>query len=56
IPHQLRSLTAYLPMGRAILQFWLDDKHREARTWTDHREINMVMLATALAPGDYLSI
>jgi len=40
-------------MGRAILQFWLDDKHREARTWTDHREINMVMLATALAPGDY---
>ena len=56
IPDQLRSLTAYLPMGRAILQFWLDDKHREARTWTDHREINMVMLATALAPGDYLSI
>jgi len=56
IPHQLRSLTAYLPLGRAILQFWLDGKHREARTWTDHREINRVMLATALAPGDYLSI
>ena len=56
IPHQLWSLTAYLPLGRAILQFWLDGKHREARTWTDHREINRVMLATALAPGDYLSI
>ena len=56
IPHQLRSLTAYLPLGQAILQFWLDGKNREAGTWTDHREINRVMLATSLAPGEFLSV
>ena len=56
VPHQLRSLTAYLPMGRAIREYWLDGNHRQAHTWSDHREINTVMLAAALSPGEYLTI
>jgi hypothetical protein len=39
-----------------IERFWMDDKNRGASTWTDHREINMVMLATSLAPGRFLAI
>ena len=37
-------------------QFWMDGKNREASTWIEHREINMVMLATSLAPGRFLMI
>jgi hypothetical protein len=34
----------------------LDGKNRRAGTWTEHREINTVMLATSLAPGGFLGI
>jgi hypothetical protein len=46
----------YVPLKEKIEQFWLDDKNREAFTWTEHREINMVMLATSLAPDGFLGI
>ncbi len=50
----LEKLRAHLPMREKILEFWLDPSHHRAGTWTDHQDINRVMLATALAPDGYL--
>jgi hypothetical protein len=56
LQRQLETLTGYLPLAAEIEKFWLDGKNREAETWREHREINMVMLATSLAPEGFLSI
>jgi hypothetical protein len=40
----------------AIRTFWTDPAHRENPTWTDHEDINTVMLATSLAPDGYLGL
>lgn len=50
----LGTLQARLSIRDTVLEFWLDPSHRSAATWTDHRDINQVMLATALAPDGYL--
>jgi hypothetical protein len=50
------ALTKYVPLAGAIERFWLDEKNREAGTWKGNREINIVMLATSLAPGEFLAI
>jgi hypothetical protein len=52
---RLELLTPYLPMAEQIEQFWLDPANQETSTWNDHREINMVMLSTSLAPTVFLS-
>jgi hypothetical protein len=41
-------------MGTAIRDFWRDPRHRAARTWREHADINDVMLASSLAPAGYL--
>jgi hypothetical protein len=46
----------YVPLKERIEQFWIDNKNRQASTWIEHREINMVMLATSLAPSRFLMI
>ena len=38
----------YMPLRETIENFWIDGKNRQASTWIEHREINMVMLATSL--------
>ncbi len=48
-------------MGHRLLierieKFWLKTTSREANTWLAHRDINMVMLATSLAPDGFLQI
>lgn len=53
---QVEALMVYVPLGETIEQFWMESKNREAATWVEHREINMVMLATSLAPGEFLMI
>lgn len=53
---RVQGLAEYLPLGEAIVGFWLDEQNRKAATWLDHREINMVMLATSLAPGEFLKV
>jgi hypothetical protein len=65
-PHQsdrmgtLRGLAKYLadfvPLRGKIEQFWLEKKNRESVTWTGHRAINSVMLATSLSPDSFLEI
>ena len=54
--HRVRALQKYVPLREKIEQFWLDGKNRESGTWTAHREINMVMFATSLAPEGFLGI
>jgi hypothetical protein len=53
---QIERLRHYRPMIDSIEQFWLLQSNREAATWTDHRDINTVMLATSLAPGGFLAL
>ena len=50
------GMQQYQPLAEQIEAFWSDPAHRSSRTWTDHRDINMVMLATSLAPESYLQL
>ena len=53
---QVEAIREYMPIGETIERFWTDNKNRETCNWTEHREINMVMLATSLAPNGFLMI
>ena len=53
---QTENLMRYTPLSNMIEAYWLDDTNRQAESWTGHRDINMVMLATSLAPDGYLSL
>ena len=55
IQARLRALENYAPLRDEIGSFWLDPEHRRASSWSDHRDINEVMLATSLAPDGFLS-
>ncbi len=46
----------YQPLAQEIEAFWSVPAHRASRTWIDHEDINMVMLATSLAPESYLQL
>jgi len=37
-----------------IEAFWRDPEHQRVTTWTEHQDINEVMLATSLAPDGFL--
>ncbi len=52
---RIRNLMRYARLSELINTFWLESKNRESDGWTAHRNINMVMLATSLSPGGYLS-
>jgi hypothetical protein len=44
----IRSLQMYIGGGREIVEFWANEQQRSSSLWQDHRDINDVMLATAL--------
>lgn len=52
------SATLRPPPGLAdeIEAFWSRPAHRRARAWTEHGDINRVMLAVALVPDGYLEL
>jgi len=52
---RLERLMQYAPLREEIEMFWRASTNREANTWTEHRDINMIMLATSLAPDGYLT-
>ena len=52
---RIKSLMGYLQLRDEIERFWLDRTNREADTWKEHLDINMVMLATSLAPDGFLT-
>lgn len=51
----LSRLSHFYPLSKLIDDFWSEPKHRLAHSWLDHEDINIVMLATSLAPESYLS-
>lgn len=51
-----RSLMSHVPIAEDIEQFWLNERNQEQETWKEHKEINMVMLATSLVPGVFLTV
>jgi hypothetical protein len=50
----IEGLLQYVPLIHDIEGFWLEPTNRQTNNWTEHRDINMVMLATTLAPEGYL--
>jgi hypothetical protein len=54
LQQQVESVVRFGVVGKDIEKFWMHDLNRQAGTWTGHREINMVMLATSLAPRGFL--
>jgi len=52
----ITSLINYSSLANKIEDFWINGKNRQSRSWAEHREINMVMLATSLAPNQFISI
>jgi len=53
---RIEKLMRFTPLSEIIEKFWLERKNRKACSWTEHRNINMVMLATSLAPDGYLTL
>ena len=44
----IRALRTASAIGAQIVEFWSEHRHRQSPTWQDHRDINEVMLATAM--------
>ncbi len=56
VRRELKALSHYFTLNREIREFWLDPVHRKSHTWSEHRDINEVMLATSLAPDGFLEL
>jgi hypothetical protein len=59
LPHGrggLERLEPFLPLAHIIETHWLHPAHRDGPTWSSHRDINDVMLATSLVPDGYLTL
>ncbi len=48
------AVRRFLPLADRIEATWADPSNQEVESWTAHREINTVMLATTLLPEGYL--
>jgi hypothetical protein len=56
LPSLLKALSQYARLKESIEAFWLQRTNRESDSWIAHRDINMVMLATSLAPEGFLKL
>jgi hypothetical protein len=59
--HELQArieiLAGHSPLSAAIVSFWLAPDHRGvSHAWSEHRDINEVMLATSLCPEGFLAV
>jgi hypothetical protein len=52
----VEALEGFLPLAEEIESFWLAPINRHNPTWRDHVDINSVMLATSLLPGQFLMV
>ena len=50
----LALLAKRAPLADDIASFWLEPRHRAGPAWTQHADINDVMLATTLAPEGFV--
>jgi hypothetical protein len=53
---RLAVFEAYGALRAELESFWLDPAHRRAATWSEHRDISEVMLATSLVPDGFLEL
>jgi hypothetical protein len=53
---RVHALGSHVGLRAAIVSSWLDPEHQRVPTWSEHRDINEVMLATSLAPDGFLII
>jgi hypothetical protein len=53
---RLSGLQRFHPVIDRIECFWLEPINQQSKSWTGHRDINSVMLATSLAPDGYLAL
>ncbi len=53
---QLEELIRHLPLRDDIEAFWRDPEHQRSMSWSEHQDINAVMLATSLAPDGFLDL
>ncbi len=56
LPSLLKALGRHTRLIETIETFWLEGTNREAESWTAHRDINGVMLATSLSPDGFLEV
>ena len=56
LPRRVASLADYAPVGRVIENYWRNPARQARASWQAHCDINMVMLATSLAPDEFLSL
>jgi hypothetical protein len=52
----LKTLSRHVGLREVIEKFWLEKTNREASSWIAHHDINRVMLATSLAPNEFLTV
>jgi hypothetical protein len=50
----LKTLGKYISLGQKIEIYWLDPQNKKTDVWKEHRDINMVMLATSIFPDGFL--
>ena len=56
LPKLLARLSEFTYLCDVIEEFWVHAAHQQNPTWSDHEDINSVMLATSLAPDGFLLI
>lgn len=56
IDEAVSRLQKQIALAEAIEAFWMLPKHQQSSTWTEHIDINSVMLTTSLAPDGFLRI
>jgi hypothetical protein len=52
----LKALIQYHSLREEIEAFWRNPEHQQSTTWTEHQDINEVMLATSLVPDGFLEL
>jgi hypothetical protein len=45
-----------MPIAEKIERFWMTEEARRSRFWTEHQDINEVMLTTGLIPNGYIGV
>jgi hypothetical protein len=53
---RVETLQTFVPLAAEIRAYWLDSNRRNELLWSEHQNINEVMLATSLVPGGFLSL
>jgi hypothetical protein len=56
VKEAVTDLARHKALAQRIEDFWAKPSNRSAQTWKDHEDINAVMLAASLSPGDFLTI